>query len=151
MDEIPSEKPDWHRDPPIPERKAIPGGNGGTLHPGDWGQGKLGGRPKGTKNRATILKHFMNLRITQQVSLTGETKTLPLESHMELEMLAAILQDRNIQAYKEVKDTLYGKLKETVEHSGEMKSVFHLPQNDLLKSNNAKIIEGESEPIDEPN
>lgn len=116
----PRDKPEWWREAPDKPVETMPGKNGGTLLKGDYGQGKLGGYPKGKKNRSTILKHYMNLRISQQIALTGETKVLPLESHMELEMLAAILQDRNPVVYKEVKDTVYGKLTDNLNVTGDV-------------------------------
>jgi|WetSurMetagenome_2_1015567.scaffolds.fasta_scaffold91366_2 hypothetical protein len=101
--------------------KRVPGRNGGTLNHLEKGDVIATGKPKGTKNRATILKQFLGLKILVKNPSTGEEEKRTFEEIIELAILKKA-GSGDINAYKEIKDTLYGKLTEKTEHSGGIKT-----------------------------
>jgi hypothetical protein len=78
-----------------------------------------GGHPKGVKNRATILKKWIevNVKIRDKANPTKKEQSGTVEDTVILALLnKAIAGD--ISAIKEINDTLYGKIKEQTELSG---------------------------------
>jgi hypothetical protein len=78
------------------------------------------GKKIGTKNRATILKQFLSAKIDVKNPETGELEKKTFEEAIEL----AILNKANngdVIAYKEIKDTIYGKIAENHNIAGELK------------------------------
>jgi hypothetical protein len=78
-----------------------------------------GGRPKGTKNRATILKKWMKVKI----KINEKSNPLQKEIFGTVEdqvILALISKARSgdVQAIKEINDTLYGKIADKNELTG---------------------------------
>jgi len=69
------------------------------------------GKPKGTKNRSTILKKWIKVRVTIQDKANPSLKTVHGTVEDEI-MLALINRARkgDVQAIKEINDTLYGKI-----------------------------------------
>ncbi len=86
-------------------------------HPENIGKG----RPKGLKNRATIIKELIALNIKLKNPLTGKEETKETEVMMNYALLAKAIAG-DIQAIKEVNDTLYGKImeKQAIEQTGEI-------------------------------
>jgi hypothetical protein len=114
--------------------KQVPGRNGGTITRPDKGESmNPAGKPKGTKNRATILKQFLGLKIPVRNPSDGKTEKRTFEEIIELAILKKACSG-DINAYKEIKDTLYGKLTEKTEHSGEIKTdLSAYTPDDLIK------------------
>jgi hypothetical protein len=96
----------------------MPGKNGGILKVG--GDHERPGRPPGSKNRATILNKYIDLQIKRKDPITGEQKELSVDEFMELEMIAKVLEERDLPTYKEIKDTRFGKLTDNVNVTGEV-------------------------------
>ena len=75
------------------------------------------GRPKGSKNRSTILRQFLELPLKSKPS-GHDNIDLPegmtLEDAIHLALIRKA-QDGDVAAIKEIQDTLHGKMKETVE------------------------------------
>lgn len=75
------------------------------------------GRPKGSKNRSTIARQFAEV-ITGGIDVSGNIKA---DMTAEELMIAALWRkafDGDINAIKEIQDTLYGKLTDKQELSG---------------------------------
>lgn len=77
------------------------------------------GKPKGTKNRSTILKRWV------EVSVKIKDKSNPLLKEyigtVEDEIILALISEArkgNIQAIKEIQDTLHGKIPDKSELTG---------------------------------
>lgn len=83
-------------------------GKGFDAHPENIG----GGRPKGTKNRSTILKRWLEVQIKDGLTVEDEV------------ILALIKKAKqgDVQAIKEIQDTLHGKIidKTEVKHEGDI-------------------------------
>ena len=87
--------------------------NGFDAHPENIG----GGRPKGVKNRATILRKWIDVKSKFTHPGTGEEVTGTLEDEIYLALLSKGLE-KDVAAIKEINDTLYGKIKEHLDLSG---------------------------------
>lgn len=75
-----------------------------------WPKGKSGnpnGRPKGAKNRSTIVSKWMD--VTQKVKnpLTGKEQRMTQEDLMTLAIIKRA-REGNVMAYKELMDSAYG-------------------------------------------
>jgi len=78
------------------------------------------GKPKGTRNRATIVREWLDTvcEFTNPITDKIEKKTLADQI-----TIALIGKARNgdVQAYKELMDSGFGKIKDTVEHDVNIK------------------------------
>ena len=81
-----------------------------------------GGKPKGAKNRATILKKWIAISAKIKHPENDSTIEGTMEDKVNLALLAKALSG-DVQAIKEINDTLYGKIqeKQVIEHSGKVK------------------------------
>jgi hypothetical protein len=81
------------------------------------------GKAKGTKNRDTVLRGLIALNIKLKNPLTGKEETKETEIMMNYSLLAKAIGG-DVQAIKEVNDTLYGKIVDKHEVSGNIKIDF---------------------------
>ena len=73
--------------------------------------GNPNGRPKGTKNRTTLVRELLEMESTFNNPLTEQSEKL---SYAEQIIIAQIAEARkgNVQAFKELMDSAYGKIKD---------------------------------------
>jgi len=73
--------------------------------------GNPNGRPKGSKNRATLVRELLEIVSTFENPLTEQSEKL---SYVEQIIIAQIAEARkgNVQAFKELMDSAYGKMKD---------------------------------------
>jgi hypothetical protein len=84
------------------------GRNGGTLKPFDKGEsGNPNGRPKGSKNRSTIARHWLQVNQNLKNPLTGENETMSQEDLMTLALIKKA-REGDVNAYKALMDSGYG-------------------------------------------
>lgn len=98
-----------------------------------------GGRPKGVKNRSTTLKELLAL-----ARKDGKTNEYGINEAIMLKAMAG-----DVSAYKEIQDTLYGKIPdkvltaetdaESLERDVTEEALKHVPTEEL-----EKILDGES-------
>lgn len=72
------------------------------------------GRPKGSKNRSTIVKELLEFASSQKNVLTGEQETLTQEQAITLAMLLKANKG-DVNAYKALMDSCYGAPKQTTD------------------------------------
>lgn len=80
---------------------------------GYWKPGESGnrnGRPKGAKNRSTILKKWLELPCELTNPLTGEATAGTIEDRIALALISKALRE-DVPAIKEIFDSAYGKPK----------------------------------------
>jgi hypothetical protein len=80
---------------------------------GYWKAGESGnrnGRPKGAKNRSTILKKWLELPCELTNPLTGEATAGTIEDRIALALISKALRE-DVPAIKEIFDSVYGKAK----------------------------------------
>lgn len=83
-----------------------------NLRPFQKGQsGNPKGRPKGSKNRTTLVRELLEMESTFQNPLNGKEQRL---SYAEQIVIAQIAEARNgnVQAFKELMDSAFGKMKD---------------------------------------
>jgi len=73
------------------------------------------GRPRGVRNRSTVLKEFLEATLKTKNPITGLEETLTVEQRMALSMIAQVLTKGNVQAWNSIKDDVYGKITDKIE------------------------------------
>ena len=88
-----------------------------------WEKGQSGnpkGRPKGSKNRSTILKEIAELRTKGIHPVTGEEVWMTNEYRMAMAVIEKVIEKGDHQALNMVLDNIYGKQKDSVDiHTSE--------------------------------
>jgi hypothetical protein len=92
------------------------------------------GRPKGSKNRSTIIKELFEFARTQKNPLTGEEQTLTQEQAITMAMLLKAGKG-DVNAYKALMDSCYGAPKQTTDTN---LSVSDFDVKDLFKIDSIK-------------
>ena len=79
--------------------------------------GNPNGRPKGSRNRSTIVRQW--LEVIQQVNnpVTGQNEPLEIQDQITLQQIVKALEG-DTNAYKELMDSAHGKAVQSFEHSG---------------------------------
>ena len=84
------------------------GKNGGTLKPFEEGKsGNPNGRPKGSRNRSTIARRWLEVNQKLKNPLTSEEETMSQEDLMTLALIKKA-RDGDVNAYKALMDSGYG-------------------------------------------
>jgi hypothetical protein len=76
----------------------------------NWDKGESGnpnGRPKGSKNRSTIARQWLEVNQNLKNPLTGENETMSQEDLMTLALIKKA-RDGDVNAYKALMDSGYG-------------------------------------------
>ena len=88
-----------------------------------WKKGQSGnpkGKPKGSKNRSTILKEIAELRTKGIHPVTGEEVWMTNEYRMAMAVIEKVIEKGDHQALNMVLDSIYGKQKDSVDiHTSE--------------------------------
>jgi len=110
-------------------KNKVKGRNGGTLMPPFKGDPSPNpnGRPKGSRNRSTVIREFLEATMTEKNPITGKTEKLSVEQLMALSMIKQVLSKGNVHAWNSIKDDAYGKAKESVELSGDILNILTPP------------------------
>lgn len=77
--------------------------------------GNPAGRPKGSKNRSTIVKEILSLLVKGENPMTGEQEWLSNEYRMTASVLLKAIEKGDVNAYNSLMDSAYGKNKDTVD------------------------------------
>ena len=75
-----------------------------------WNKGESGnpnGRPKGSKNRSTIARRWLEVNQSLKNPLTGENETMSQEDLMTLALIKKA-REGDVNAYKALMDSGYG-------------------------------------------
>ena len=76
----------------------------------NWEKGESGnpnGRPKGSRNRSTIARQWLEVNQSLKNPLTGEQETMSQEDLMTLALIKKA-RDGDVNAYKALMDSGYG-------------------------------------------
>ena len=76
------------------------------------------GRPKGSKNRSTIARKWLETIQSAKNTITGEDEKLSQEDLMTLALLKKA-RNGDVAAYKQLMDSGYGMPTQQIEHTGE--------------------------------
>lgn len=99
--------------------------DGIKFSPGE--SGNPNGRPKGSRNRSSIVKQWLEVEQKIKNPITGKDEFLEQQDLITLAILKKA-RDGDVNAYKELMDSAYGKLSQTLTHEGnpEQPVVFEL-------------------------
>ena len=75
------------------------------------------GKPVGTKNRKTLLRKWLELNASVLTPITGEQQTGTIEDAVNIALIKKALEG-DVNAIKEINDTLYGKITEKHDIAG---------------------------------
>jgi len=73
------------------------------------------GRPKGSKNRSTIIKEILAIVSKEVHEETGQEEWQSNEYRMVQAIVRKAIEKQDVQAFNAIYDNLYGKLKDTVD------------------------------------
>jgi len=88
------------------------------------------GRPKGSKNRSTIFKKWMEIATKGKNPISGNDEEMSVEDKMVLKMISKVLVDGDVAAFKEAMDSMYGKHRERIDHTSDgekMQPILNVP------------------------
>jgi hypothetical protein len=84
-----------------------------------WEKGESGnpnGRPKGSRNRSTIARQWLEVNQNLKNPLTGENETMSQEDLMTLALIKKA-RDGDVSAYKALMDSGYGAPLQSIENT----------------------------------
>ena len=67
------------------------------------------GRPTGSKNRATLVREIIQVVSNQKNELTGKEEPIEYQYAMVARLVKKVLDDGDVQAFRELMDSAYGK------------------------------------------
>jgi hypothetical protein len=81
--------------------------------------GNLNGRPKGTLNKSTIIKKFLEAIQKAENPISGKDEDMTIQDRMVLAQIQKALKG-DTKAFKELMDGAYGMNKQVIEQWGEV-------------------------------
>lgn len=78
--------------------------------------GNPAGRPKGSRNRSTIIRKWLEVLDKGKNPFTGELEDMDIEDKMTLSQLSKAIEG-DTQAYKALMDSAYGQPKQEIEET----------------------------------
>ena len=84
-----------------------------------WKKGQSGnpnGRPKGSKNRSTIARHWLNVNQNWNNPITGQEEKMSQEDAITLALIKKA-RDGDVNAYKALMDSGYGSPLQQIEQN----------------------------------
>ena len=105
-----------------------------------WQKGESGnpnGRPKGSKNRSTIARHWLEVNQNLKNPLTGDNENMSQEDLMTLALIKKA-REGDVQAYRALMDSGYGAPVQQIEQTNteiDLSSLSTDEIKDLLKDN----------------
>lgn len=103
----------------------------------NWEKGVSGnpkGRPKGSKNRSTIVKNWMEAEQKLKNPISGELEMLSQEDAGTLALIHKMRQG-DVSAYRALMDSLYGAVRQTMELSQAEQPIFKQLDIDVISNN----------------
>jgi len=94
---------------------AIPNEHINQFKPGE--SGNPNGRPKGVRNRSTIAKEWLEVQQSVRNPITGKDEILQQQDIMTLALIKKA-RDGDVNAFRELMDSAYGKLTQPLTHEG---------------------------------
>lgn len=90
------------------------------------------GRPKGSKNRSTIARYWLNVEQQLKNPITSETETMSQEDLMTLAQIKKA-REGDVSAYKALMDSTYGAPVQQVEQTQHNYDFSNLTQEEIVK------------------
>jgi len=105
-------------------KNIVKGRNGGTLMPPSKGDPSPNpsGRPKGVRNRSTIVREWLESKYKKVNPITGQTETLQIQDHLVISLIGKALKG-DVQAFRELFDSGHGKISELLDVTSKGESI----------------------------
>ena len=97
---------------PIPNNKPFPKGVSGNPL----------GRPKGLRNRSTIVREWLEANYKKVNPITGQNETLQIQDHLVISLIGKALKG-DVQAFRELFDSGHGKISELLDVTSKGESI----------------------------
>ena len=80
------------------------------------------GRPKGLRNRSTIVREWLEANYKKVNPITGQTETLQIQDHLVISLIGKALKG-DVQAFRELFDSGHGKISELLDVTSKGESI----------------------------
>lgn len=97
--------------------------DGKKFEPGQ--SGNPSGRPKGSRNRSTVIKRWLEAIDKNKNPMTGEVEEMTVEDRMTLALIGKALKG-DTSAYKALMDSAYGHPKQEIENTGQSEVITRI-------------------------
>lgn len=97
---------------PVPNNKPFPKGVSGNPL----------GRPKGLRNRSTIVREWLEANYKKVNPITGQNETLQIQDHLVISLIGKALKG-DVQAFRELFDSGHGKVSELLDVTSKGESI----------------------------
>jgi hypothetical protein len=93
------------------------------FQPGE--SGNPNGRPKGARNRSTLVREWLEVKTKERNPITGETEELEQQDMMTLALIKKA-REGDVQAYKELMDSAHGKIEQKTDITSKGQKIFEV-------------------------
>lgn len=80
------------------------------------------GRPKGLRNRSTIVREWLEANYKKVNPITGQNETLQIQDHLVISLIGKALKG-DVQAFRELFDSGHGKVSELLDVTSKGESI----------------------------
>ena len=80
------------------------------------------GRPKGLRNRSTIVREWLEATYKKVNPITGQNETLQIQDHLVISLIGKALKG-DVQAFRELFDSGHGKVSELLDVTSKGESI----------------------------
>ena len=95
------------------------------------------GRPKGLRNRSTIVREWLETTYKKINPITGQNETLQIQDHLVISLIGKALKG-DVQAFRELFDSGHGKVSELLDVTSKGESIT---QEKLSPEERRQLIE----------
>ena len=96
------------------------------------------GRPKGLRNRSTIVREWLEASYKKINPITGQNETLQIQDHLVISLIGKALKG-DVQAFRELFDSGHGKVSELLDVTSKGESIT--TQEKLSPEERRQLIE----------
>lgn len=96
------------------------------------------GRPKGARNRSTIVREWLEANYKKVNPITGQNETLQIQDHLVISLIGKALKG-DVQAFRELFDSGHGKVSELLDVTSKGESITN--QEKLSPEERRQLIE----------
>jgi len=99
-----------------------------NIEPHKFQKGESGnpnGRPKGVRNRSTLVREWLEVKQKAKNPITGQTEDLEQQDLMTLALIKKA-REGDVQAYRELMDSAHGKIEQKTDITSQGQKVFQV-------------------------
>lgn len=106
-----------------------------NIEPHKFQKGESGnpnGRPKGARNRSTLVREWLEVKQKAKNPISGQTEELEQQDLMTLALIKKA-REGDVQAYRELMDSAHGKIEQKTDITSKGKTLFEVTIIDAEK------------------